>query len=176
MVKPCPSLPIHQPSTLNGQWSDDHGRDASDVPGNRLRAAGRGGGYGMFLDQRRPSLLLPLAPGETLETDGFRLETRRALHGVEGSCGRFTDRATGRVVAFSGDTGPNPSLVELAWRADLLIHEASMSPDTPDHKAVVHSRASDAASVAVEAEVACLRLVHLGAGHRQRSLEVARQI
>jgi ribonuclease Z len=124
---------------------------------------------------QEPELFL-LPPGETLETDGFRLETRRTLHGVEGICGRFTDRASGRVVAFSGDTGPNPSMVELAWRADLLIHEASMSPDTPDHQAVVHSRAADAARVAVEAEVARLRLVHLGADHRQRSLEVARQL
>jgi ribonuclease BN (tRNA processing enzyme) len=67
-------------------------------------------------------------------------------------------------------------MVELAWRADLLIHEASMSPDTPDYQAVAHSRASDAARVAVEAEVVRLRLVHLGADHRQRSLEVARQL
>jgi ribonuclease Z len=129
-----------------------------------------------FPDVWQEPELFPLPPGETLETDGFRLDTRRSLHGVEGSCGRFTDRVTGRVVAFSGDTGPNPSLVELAWHADLLIHEASLSPETPDHKAVVHSRASDAARVAVEAEVARLRLVHLGADHRQRSLEAARQL
>jgi ribonuclease Z len=120
--------------------------------------------------------LFPLPPGESFETDAFRLETRRSLHGVEGSCGRFTDRTTGRVVAFSGDTGPNPSMVELAWRADLLIHEASLAPETPDERAVVHSRATDAARVAAEAEVARLRLVHLGPDHRQRSLEAARQI
>jgi ribonuclease Z len=120
--------------------------------------------------------LYPLPPGETLETDGFRLETRRSLHGVEGSCFRFTDLATGRVVAYSGDTGPNPSMVELAWRADLLIHEASLSPEAPDSSAVVHSRATDAARVAVEAEAARLRLVHLGPDHRQRSLEAARAL
>jgi ribonuclease Z len=124
---------------------------------------------------QEPELFL-LPPGETFETESFRLDTRRSLHGVEGICGRFTDRANGRVVAFSGDTGPNPALVELAWRADLLIHEASVGPETPDFKAVVHSRATDAARVAVEAEVARLRLVHLGPDHRQRSLEVARQL
>jgi ribonuclease Z len=120
--------------------------------------------------------LYPLPPGETFETGSFRLETRRSLHGVEGICGRFTDSASGRVVAFSGDTGPNPSMVELAWRADLLIHEASVAPETPDYKAVVHSRATDAARVALEAEVARLRLVHLIPEHRQRSLEAARQL
>jgi ribonuclease Z len=120
--------------------------------------------------------LCPLPPGETLETDGFRLETCRSRHGVEGICGRFTDLSSGRVVAFSGDTGPNPALVELAWRADLLIHEGSLSPETPDDGAVVHSRATDAARLAREAEVARLRLVHVGAAHRQRSLEVARAI
>jgi ribonuclease Z len=120
--------------------------------------------------------LYPLKPGEALETDGFRLETRRSLHGVEGICGRFTDRATGRVIAFSGDTGPLPAMVELAWRADLLIHEASLSPEAPDSSATVHSRATDAAQVAVEAEVARLRLVHLGHDHQTRSLEAARAL
>jgi ribonuclease Z len=118
--------------------------------------------------------LYPLPPGETLETDGFRLETCRSQHGVEGLCGRFTDRATGRVIAFSGDTGPLGSLVSLAWRADLLIHEASLSPEAPDSHAMVHSRATDAARIAVEAEVARLRLVHLGPTHKERSLEAAR--
>jgi ribonuclease Z len=120
--------------------------------------------------------LYPLPPGETLETDGFRLETRRSLHGVEGIVGRFTDKATEKVIAFSGDTGPNPLMVELAWRADLLIHEASLSPEAPDSSATVHARATDAAQVAVEAEVARLRLVHLGHDHRQRSLEAARAL
>ena len=64
--------------------------------------------------------LFPLPPGETLEAESFRLETRRSLHGVEGSCGRFTDRASGRVIAFSGDTGPNPSMVELAAEGETL--------------------------------------------------------
>jgi ribonuclease Z len=120
--------------------------------------------------------LYPLPPGETFETDGFRLETRRSLHGVEGIIGRFTDRVTGKVIAFSGDTGPHPSMVELAWRADLLIHEASLSPEAEDWNATVHSRATHAARAAAEAEVARLRLVHLGPGHRERSLEAARRL
>ena len=109
-------------------------------------------------------------------TDGFRLETRRSVHGVEGICGRFTDLATGRVVAFSGDTGPTPAMFEMAWRADLLIHEASLSPEAPDDSAVVHSRAVDAARVASEAEVERLCLLHLGPEHRERSLEAARAL
>ncbi len=118
--------------------------------------------------------LYPLPPGETFEADGFRLETRRSLHGVEGLCGRLTDRESGRVVAFSGDSGPNPALIELAWRADLLVHEASLAPEAPDWKASVHARATDAARIAAEAEVARLRLVHLDPEHRARSLEAAR--
>jgi ribonuclease BN (tRNA processing enzyme) len=120
--------------------------------------------------------LFPLPPGETLDTDGFTLETRKSQHGVEGICGRFTDRATGRVIAFSGDTGPLGTMVELAWRADLLIHEASLSPEAADDQAIVHSRATDAAQVAREAEVARLRLVHLGPDHRERSLAAARAL
>jgi ribonuclease Z len=120
--------------------------------------------------------LYPLPPGETMETDGFRLETRRTVHGVEGICGRFTDLATGCVVAFSGDTGPTPGMFEMAWRADLLIHEASLSPEAPDSSAVVHSRATDAARVALEAEVGRLSLLHLGPDHRERSFDAARAL
>src|SRR5439155_7074938 len=46
--------------------------------------------------------LLPLPPGQAFEADAFRLETAPSIHGVEGMVGRFTDRATGVVIAFSG--------------------------------------------------------------------------
>jgi ribonuclease BN (tRNA processing enzyme) len=41
---------------------------------------------------------------------------------------------------------------------------------------VVHSRATDAAQVAWEAEVKQLRLIHLGPEHKERSLEAARAL
>lgn len=121
--------------------------------------------------------LRPLEPGAVFENEAFRLETIRALHPVTGVCSRFTDKATGVVIALSGDTGPNPLLAELARDADLLIHEASIAPDrTDDQLRGDHSRAQDAARTAAEAGVGSLRLVHLSGGHDAASLAAARAI
>ena len=130
-----------------------------------------------FPEVWQPPDLHPLEPGDTFETDAFRVDTVRALHPVTGVCGRFTDRRTGAVFAFSGDTGPNPDLPALARDADLLIHEASLAPEVtePDPR-WGHSRASDAARTAREAGVKRLRLIHIPARHREASLAAARAI
>lgn len=121
--------------------------------------------------------LHPLEPGNTYETDEFRIETIRSLHPVTGFCGRFEDKSSGIVIAFSGDTAPNAALTELARDADLLIHEASLSPEAPEDSGLKsgHSRAIDAARVAREAGVKQLRLIHI-AGHHEASLASARTI
>ncbi|MDQ3815972.1 MAG: MBL fold metallo-hydrolase [Armatimonadota bacterium] len=123
-----------------------------------------------------PLDLHPLEPGATYETAAFRIDTVRALHPVTGVCGRFTDKSTGIVIAFSGDTAPNAALVELARGADLLIHEASLPSQVADEQMRGdHSRAIDAARVACDAGVRRLRLVHIG-NHREASLAAAREI
>lgn len=129
-----------------------------------------------FPELEVPTQLHPLEPGSTYETDAFRIETIRALHPVTGFCGRFTDKQTSTVIAFSGDTGPNPALVELARDADLLIHEASIAPDVPDERLRGdHSRATDAARIARDGGVSQLRLIHI-ANHREASLAAAQEI
>jgi len=121
-----------------------------------------------------PLCLHPLEPGAAYETGAFRIDTTRALHGVTGVSGRFLDKRSGAVIAFSGDTGPNPALAELARGADLLIHEASLRPDLPDDRLRGdHSRATDAARIAVEAGVGRLRLLHLHGDHKEASRAAA---
>jgi ribonuclease Z len=121
--------------------------------------------------------LRPLEPGATFEDQRYRIETIRALHPVTGFCLRLTDKHSGVVLAFSGDTAPNPALAEHARGADLLIHEASVRPDLPDAQLRGdHSRAPDAAETARAAGVWRLRLVHLAGDHREASLAAARRI
>jgi ribonuclease Z len=121
--------------------------------------------------------LRPLEPGQTYETDQFKIETVKALHPVTGFCARFTDKATGATIAFSGDTNPNPALAKLAQGADVLIHEASIGPTTPDDKiGKDHSRAVDAARTAKEAGVKQLVLVHLSSRQKDASLAAAQKI
>jgi ribonuclease Z len=121
--------------------------------------------------------LRPLEPGETYGSERYEVKTIRALHPVTGISGRLTDRRTGAVIAFSGDTAPNPALVDLARGARLLIHEASVGPDVPDGSLRGdHSRATDAARVARDAGVTALRLIHVPARHRAASVAAAKAI
>jgi ribonuclease Z len=120
--------------------------------------------------------LIPLPPGQVYETPSFRLETAPSRHNVEGMVGRFTDLASGAVIAFSGDTGLGSDLPRLARGADILIHEASWPPEADDSRCIDHSRATDAARCAGEAGVKQLRLVHLSGDHAERSLAAAHAI
>ena len=70
----------------------------------------------------------------------------------------------GRILVFSGDTGPSSELVTLAQGADLLIHEATYSEhdrDLADRAA--HATATIAAEAAQAAGVRALVLTHFSA-------------
>ena len=130
-----------------------------------------------FLRGGPPLELHPLEPGAVYETDAFRIETVRSIHPVTGVCSRLIDQQTGAVIAFTGDTAPNPAFQPLAKNADLLIHEASLPPSHPEPgPRDGHSRAQDAAQVALKAGAKRLRLVHLYGGHENSSLAAARVI
>lgn len=120
--------------------------------------------------------LLPLKPGETWQNERYEIRTIRALHPVTAVCGRLIDKRTGTIIAFSVDTAPNNELAELASSADILIHEASTSPDGIVNEQQGHSRATDAAQTALAAGVKTLRLIHAPASHREASLRAAREI
>jgi len=121
--------------------------------------------------------LHPIEPGDTYEDEDFHVATLPSRHAIVGMCGRLTDRGTGVVIGFSGDTGPRPGLAEFFQGVDLLIHEASVPSSTPDSGLRGdHSRATDAARVALEAGVKRLRLIHLREAHREESLAAAQAI
>jgi ribonuclease BN (tRNA processing enzyme) len=121
--------------------------------------------------------LQPIEPGTPYKDEDFEIHTFPSQHAIIGMCGRFTDRHTGVVIGFTGDTGPKPGLAEFFRGANLLIHEASIPPNTPDSELRGdHSRATDAASVALAARVKRLRLIHLRETHRDESLVAARAI
>ena len=68
----------------------------------------------------------------------------------------------GRIVAITGDTSPCHSTVSAAADADLLIHDASFSEEEAQRAADTgHSTVGQAASVAREAHVKMLALVHI---------------
>ncbi len=70
-----------------------------------------------------------VSPGET-EAGGFRIELRRANHPQPAYCLRL--ESGGKVLAYSGDGGYGPSLVEVCRGADFAVLECSF----PDASAV----------------------------------------
>jgi ribonuclease Z len=131
----------------------------------------------LFPPVRYEPELFPLMPGDTLDTEEFDLSVCRAPHPVPALCYRFEDKQTGRIVTFTGDTAYDAAIVEHARGSSLLIHEASYGENAaPQNNPWLHSGAPEAATVAIEAEVAKLALIHCTESRQQAALEVARAI
>jgi ribonuclease Z len=68
----------------------------------------------------------------------------------------------GRKLVLAGDTAPAASVIEAAYRADLLVHEATFCEEERERaRETAHTTAADAAKIAVRAEVGMLALTHL---------------
>lgn len=83
--------------------------------------------------------------------------------------------STGRVLAYSGDTGPCQALVELACGADLLLAESAFV-EGADNPAGLHLTGGQAGAAAARAGVGRLVLTHIPPWHDpETSLAEARQ-
>ncbi len=117
----------------------------------------------VLFPDREPSII-PLPDPVTLRTFPLEHSQFAPVSGVRVEAG-------GKVVAFTGDTGPSANIPLLARDADLLFHEAASSatldPDVPDgyHG---HSTARSAGINAAAAGVKRLALVHLGCKYEGR--------
>jgi ribonuclease Z len=134
----------------------------------------RGAAYGYaIVEDDRPGRLdaalaeqLGVAPGP----DFGRLQRGEVVNGVRPEQVIGEDR-TGRKLVISGDTGPSDVLVEAAYRADLLVHEATFTREEADRaRETQHSTAEQAAKAALEAEVRLLALVHLSTRYGGREI------
>lgn len=89
-----------------------------------------------------------------LETDDLSITASPGRHAVPVVGLRVVDKVGGGVMAYSCDTERSDVIADLARGADLLVHEAT-------GKGPGHSSSIDAASVAADAGVSRLTLVHL---------------
>lgn len=70
----------------------------------------------------------------------------------------------GRKIVYSGDTRPSEKIADLAENADVLIHEATLSDDLAKKaEEEGHSTPSEAAQIALKANVKLLVLTHISA-------------
>ncbi len=84
----------------------------------------------------------------------------------------------GRTIVLTGDTTPCPATVAAAADAELLVHDASFTEDDAQRAAETgHSTVGQAASVASEAHVKMLALVHISSRyHVGKVLEEAQDV
>lgn len=92
----------------------------------------------------------------------FRVRTIAARHSTEAYSLRV--EAGGTALVYTGDTGPNPALIELARGADLLLSEAAFL-DAEDLPPDVHLSGRWAAEHAAAAGVPRLLLSHIPPWH-----------
>jgi ribonuclease Z len=119
-------------------------------------------GYVLYEDER-PGVFDPDAAvrlGLTPGPEFGRVQHGETIRGVTPDQVMGPPRP-GRKLAISGDTRPCESLRMTAYRADLLIHEATFAEEERERAAETrHSTAAQAAEVAKAAEVSMLALTH----------------
>jgi ribonuclease BN (tRNA processing enzyme) len=114
---------------------------------------------GMLDDAYR---LHEFAPGDRLSIGPFDIATWLLPHFVPNAGMRLT--AGGRTLAYTGDTGPSPDVVDLARDVDLFLAEATFADEVPADSAGFLSSARHAGENAARANVEQLLLTHLMPG------------
>ena len=163
------------------ELTDDEVVERDDYVIEPFPVAHRGAAYGYaVIEDERPGRFdaaLAERLGVKSGPDFGRLQRGEVVDGVRPEQVIGEDRP-GRKLVISGDTAPCDVLVEVAYRADLLVHEATFTSEEAERaRETQHSTAEQAAKAALEAEVKLLALVHLSTRYGGREIrEEARAI
>jgi ribonuclease Z len=129
-------------------------------------------GYALVEDER-PGAFDPVEAqrlGVTPGPDFGRLQHGEPVDGVVPEQVMGPPRA-GRKIVISGDTAPTDAVRVAAHEADLLVHEATFLEEETERAADTgHSTARQAATIANEAHVRMLALVHLSTRYFARDV------
>ncbi|MBD0292916.1 MAG: MBL fold metallo-hydrolase [Jiangellaceae bacterium] len=99
---------------------------------------------------------------DTVEAGPFQVRAVTVDHPVPAYAIRLEH--AGRVLAYSGDTGPTPALVDVASGADVFICEAALSDDE-EHPPGLHLTGREAGETARAAGVGRLVITHVPPWH-----------
>lgn len=97
--------------------------------------------------------------GETFSIGPFEITTMRTLHPVPCFAFRIEERATGKVLVFTADSGYLESFARFSKEADVLMTDTNFFNGMENHR--VHMTATEVGRIAKEANVKKLVLTHL---------------
>ncbi|MGH2384967.1 MAG: MBL fold metallo-hydrolase [Candidatus Limnocylindria bacterium] len=116
-------------------------------------------------------VLRDFTAGESFDIGPLRVDSWSLPHWVPNAGLRLT--AGGKVLAYTGDTGPSPDVIELARDADMFLAEASYVEGPPSDYARYLTSARHAGENATRAGSKRLLLTHLLPGTDPRDAEDA---
>ncbi|UDY22782.1 MBL fold metallo-hydrolase [Nocardioides sp. Kera G14] len=105
--------------------------------------------------------------GEPVRIGPFALTPYEVDHPVPAY--GFRIECEGKVLAYTGDTGPTDTLLDVAVEADLLLAEASFR-EVDENPPGLHLTGREAGEVAAKARVGQLVLTHIPAWHEREGM------
>ncbi|HXR29557.1 MAG TPA: ribonuclease Z [Solirubrobacterales bacterium] len=157
--------------------------DGAEVRAYAVEHSVRANGY-VLAEEDRPGKFDPQVAKGLGVSEGPAFAALQNGEEVQGAAGPVRPEQVmgeprpGRTIAITGDTAPCHSTVSAAADADLLIHDASFAEEEAQRAADTgHSTVGQAASVAREAHVKMLALVHISSRyHVGTILEEAQEV
>ena len=143
-------------------------RALRDEPAPPLPVYAPPASLGPVLTLDRPGMLdgalslRDFVPGERFAVGPFDVRTWLLPHMLPNAGLRLA--AGGQTLAYTGDTGPAPELIDLARDADIFLAEASYPHEVPADSAKYLSSAAQAGRTAARAGAGRLLLTHLMPG------------
>jgi len=146
---------------------DEVERDGYRIAAFEVDHGVRAVGYALLEDERPGRVDVDRARQLGVE-EGPALGRLQRGEAVEGAAGEVRPEQVvggprrGRKLVVTGDTAPTDLVRAVAWRADLLVHEATFcAEDAARARETRHSTALDAGGIGADAEVKMLALTHL---------------
>lgn len=145
-----PTAPAEQRHRLIGpSYAPEHlGRMSADAPGE----------HDDFTDTFE---FTTWRAGQPEQLSGLSITPFDAIHPAQESHALRIEDASGKVITFSGDSGYTPTLIDAARDADFFLCEAAWGATSEGKAEGMHLSGKEAGSIAREAGVKTLVLVHI---------------
>ncbi|MHA1270778.1 MAG: MBL fold metallo-hydrolase [Candidatus Helarchaeota archaeon] len=107
---------------------------------------------------------------QLINNDKYKIQSIQVEHIPISFAYRIEDPKSHKSICYTGDTRPNPNIIKLSNKADLLICESTFPDDMTEfaHK-YYHCTPSDAAEIALQSHAKKLAITHISALFQNKS-------